>query len=432
MQGYSAEEAAIGEAGAWARHMPVPEAYLKQGSTIPDTALRAIKLFQLQALVDLVFDVLAKVSIIETSHHSTICGEQITWPCVNMYQIASHFIIPLTASFLCSFVELVATGEQSPVWFASHAWSTAFKETMSMLRFHARVRKLADSTTYWICTFANNQHNLGELDGNVLGTPFARAIRCTTCIGTVLLCDQKCTPQKRIWCVLEAYVTAVKCEGKLFDVAAMACGTEWHDEHLPPGPALRMASEETGNSREIAEVEHAWFPQDVALAGAAVCVQEAQASKTNDKVAILRLLAGITDDSDPPEKAAGYEAVNRAYRDLFRGSALRAIAASGDVESLQHLLQDGEDAINSMDPNGATPLYLAARNGHIACTSLLLQAKAAVDVRTNKGLTATVIAFRHGHEACARMLMGGDDFWVSRAQQTPREPSTDSDSISPS
>merc|ERR1719440_793258 len=90
-----------------------------------------------------------------------------------------------------------------------------------MLNFHAKTRKLPTTTNYWICTFANNQHDLGELGGDVLETPFALAIKLPDCVGTLLLVDAKCTPMTRVWCVLEAYVACILGEGKRFDVAAM-------------------------------------------------------------------------------------------------------------------------------------------------------------------------------------------------------------------
>ena len=65
----------------------------------------------------------------------------------------------------------------------------------------------------WICTFANNQHELGELGGNVLLTPFARAILLDGCVGTLLLVDEDCTPMTRAWCVLEGWVTRVHAAG---------------------------------------------------------------------------------------------------------------------------------------------------------------------------------------------------------------------------
>ena len=38
---------------------------------------------------------------------------------LNMYHLCEHFVVPLTKRYQCSWVEMVATSEQLPVWFVS-------------------------------------------------------------------------------------------------------------------------------------------------------------------------------------------------------------------------------------------------------------------------------------------------------------------------
>ena len=71
------------------------------------------------------------------------------------YHICDKVVKPLTKRDLCSWVELVATGSQLPIWFISHAWAAAFQETLEMLDWHATVHNLPSSTGYWLCTMAN-------------------------------------------------------------------------------------------------------------------------------------------------------------------------------------------------------------------------------------------------------------------------------------
>ena len=59
----------------------------------------------------------------------------------------------------------------------------------------------------------------GELAGDVLQTPFAKAILLPDTVGTLLLVDANCTPMTRAWCVLEAWVTTTEATGKRFDVS---------------------------------------------------------------------------------------------------------------------------------------------------------------------------------------------------------------------
>ena len=143
--------------------MALPEIYLTRGTTIADTAKRAITNQQLNQASDFVNGVLTKVEIVETSERSPLRGKRLTPDNVSMYSVHDYFVFPITLPHLCSFVELVSTAEeQPPEWFVSHAWSTPFSQTVSMLNHHVKSRDLPPTTAYWICTFANNQHDLGQ------------------------------------------------------------------------------------------------------------------------------------------------------------------------------------------------------------------------------------------------------------------------------
>ena len=145
----------------WAGRVRVPEVYLTRGTTITDTAKRAITVDQINDLAAFAFHVLAEVKIVETNTRSPLHGLRLTPDNVQMYIISDYFVKPLTLPHCCSFVDLVSTAEvQVPVWFVSHAWSTPFAQTISMLEFHRRTRELPPSTPYWICTFAKHPEML--------------------------------------------------------------------------------------------------------------------------------------------------------------------------------------------------------------------------------------------------------------------------------
>ena len=138
----------------------------------------------------------------------------------------------------------------------------------------------------------------GELAGDVLQTPFAKAILLPDTVGTLLLVDANCTPMTRAWCVLEAWVTTIKATGKRFDVAAMIPERTYEHgnpvngfKYIEPGPALRM---DLGNGahKDVVGPENGWFPGTVATAGVAVKVEEAKASREEDRVGILHIVAG--------------------------------------------------------------------------------------------------------------------------------------------
>ena len=142
------------------------------------------------------------------------------------YHICDIIVKPVTSRDKCSFVELVAHQDrQDPIWFVSHFWGTPFDQTVQMLSFHAEVHDLGEDTTYWYCTLANvstsypccallwftcgllqNQHDLSQLAGGLRQTPFWLAIQLPSCVGVVQAMDSKCTPPRRIWCVLEVCI----------------------------------------------------------------------------------------------------------------------------------------------------------------------------------------------------------------------------------
>ena len=149
---------------AWSGRVAVPNAYSKRGTAINDTADRGTTIQQLNQLEAFVGKALAEVEIVETSEISPLRGKRLSRHNVSMYSVHDYFIFPLTLQHLCSFVELVSTAAaQRPKWFVSHAWSTPFAQTVSMLNFHMQSRDLLPTTTYWICTFSNDQHNLGQM-----------------------------------------------------------------------------------------------------------------------------------------------------------------------------------------------------------------------------------------------------------------------------
>ena len=198
----------------------------------------------------------------------------------------------------------------------------------------------------------------GELAGDVLQTPFAKAILLPDTVGTLLLVDANCTPMTRAWCVLEAWVTTIKATGKRFDVAAMIPEKTYQlsdGTPIEPGPALRM---DLGNGahKDVVGPENGWFPGTVATAGVAVKVEKAEASKKKDLESILRILAGSDKDAPPPAHCQGYDAVNKAYHALFRGPAMYRFAMIGKSEELRQLLEAGSEGVHYRSAaDGATP-----------------------------------------------------------------------------
>jgi ankyrin repeat protein len=102
---------------------------------------------------------------------------------------------------------------------------------------------------------------------------------------------------------------------------------------------------------------------------------------------------------------------------------LHRAAASGDVDALSRLLGSGGvgggggggDAVRATDLDldardgaGRTPLHRAAGEGHAACVSALLRARADAGATTAKGNSPLALAAKRArHDAAAALLEGG-------------------------
>ena len=70
---------------------------------------------------------------------------------VNLYHIKEKIIKLRTSALQCSYVELVAIGEQIAEWFVSHWWGEPVFAFIKCLIRHAKDRRLSWNTPYWIC-----------------------------------------------------------------------------------------------------------------------------------------------------------------------------------------------------------------------------------------------------------------------------------------
>jgi len=405
----------------WSGQLPVPARYSSRRGSVPDTASRAMTLQQVLDLVALVEEVLANCVLVDTNPYSPIRGQRITMENTTMYHMSSFFVEPLTKPFKCSFNELVAVAAQWPRWFVSHWWGERTVDTTRMLQWHAKCHGLENSTTYWICTYANNQHDVsGELGGGVMESPFVRAILSDGCEGTVLLLDCNATPFSRIWCVLEFYCSIsyarAESKDKKYDICAMildgtqrvnSLGEGVGSAAVEGGPALLM---DTGDGRMegVIEKEGGVFPREVATVGSAVKVSEANASNEDDKRGILKILAGVSDPvAAPPATSDGYDQVDRTVHEYFCPAAMCTAAGNGDVHTLKRLIEEFPALVDSQNVYLDTPLLSAI----VSCNDadepskgleglrLLLQAKA----DPNKpGLQEHVFPMRWAVQVAAR------------------------------
>jgi hypothetical protein len=78
------------------------------------------------------------------------------------------------------------------------------------------------------------------------------------------------------------------------------------------------------------------------------------------------------------------------------------------ADAVQRLLKLGQDAVDvglGSEVRGWTPLFIAARNGHVGCATLLLEHHAAVQQPTNEGQSPLIIASARGHVDIVALLL---------------------------
>eukprot|EP00928_Gymnodinium_smaydae_P005668 TRINITY_DN11935_c0_g2_i1.p1 TRINITY_DN11935_c0_g2~~TRINITY_DN11935_c0_g2_i1.p1 ORF type:complete len:593 (+),score=125.73 TRINITY_DN11935_c0_g2_i1:97-1779(+) len=440
----------------WEDTVPVPSRYSSRRATLPETHRRAMSFAQLKDFGSFVQVVLKAVEVIcphlkveeakqveqnddstydedgeeeeeeneeseaeyesdessdesEDSIEKEVSGilGQVTWSKANLYHVNELFVLKLTFADQCSFVELVAEEPQDPSWFCSHWWGTPFKDTLEMLSFHTTVREISDDQCFWICTFANNQHNLEELASeDLMQTPFVKAIMLDHCVGTVALLNElAATPFTRIWCVLEDYITVVharqaKPQYHLFDVASIVPegAQTFDDEEIPRCAALLR---DAGDGRFVGCCAHpnGWFPNTVALLGARVKLERAEASNERDRRSILahigrqkkvvnkevgkifasQALFSAAQDND---LACVQSIVDRkllgSKRDLalhLSGEALAMAAGEGNADIVRLMLRSAADPTVT-DDCGRPPLWKATDEDCSEVVELLLDARA--------------------------------------------------------
>jgi ankyrin repeat protein len=78
---------------------------------------------------------------------------------------------------------------------------------------------------------------------------------------------------------------------------------------------------------------------------------------------------------------------------------------NGDFVEVVRLLMDAGALINQANNDGATPLSIASRNGHVEVVRVLIDAGALINQALNNGATPLLIASQDGHVNVVRLLI---------------------------
>ncbi len=84
-------------------------------------------------------------------------------------------------------------------------------------------------------------------------------------------------------------------------------------------------------------------------------------------------------------------------------TSIHEAAGLGDLEKVRALISADPAMVNARKDNGATPLWIAAQNGHLEVLKMLLDKGANLNVDA-QGLTPLRVAEKRGHTEIAELL----------------------------
>ncbi|CAE8634191.1 unnamed protein product [Polarella glacialis] len=345
-------------------------------SLIPETELRGILPSQLQALVNFIAENRCLFWPEDGTEQKHVEPQH-----VDLHQVTSRIIKPLTSQDSCSYVEAIAGDKslQRPAWFVSHWWGEAVADFNKCIQAHRPLRQLQAESAYWVCAYANNQHELNnDLVTDPMETSFLKAMQMS--LGVLLILDAHATPFSRIWCCFEEGVVALGERGALHcskeeypagqdnrraalrnlvardgrdgrpaalkldvatvDVSGLAqliTSGLTEEERLED---FRLQSGVGASGWQKKSDREASFPIQLLRKALDIDLTAAKASYNQDKVRILNALAGRRPsllDSAPDFANPRYHIVNTTLRGIFAVAAYR------------RALQEGLDTSDSSD-----------------------------------------------------------------------------------
>ncbi|CAK9076488.1 unnamed protein product [Durusdinium trenchii] len=279
---------------------------------IPDPECRGILLSQLEDLVEVLY------SSFEPADE------------VNLYELCECLIKPLTVPARCSYVERIAESIhlQMPSFFVSHWWGESVVASVKCIQKHAFLRGRSKADAYWICAYANNQHDpSAEIGDSPSKSPFFKAMQLSE--GVLLILDQHATPFKRMWCCYEESVVVSEGHRLLLDIA---CAWQGEAELLTDGLTANEERMEQQHRQVVHNVggwaakgqREANFPVELIQEGLRICISQASASREEDRRRILNSIAGQPDlDSIPDLEHPAYSQVDERLHSIFALAAWR-------------------------------------------------------------------------------------------------------------
>jgi len=179
-----------------------------------------------------------------------------------------------------SYKELVSKKAARPRWYCSHWWGEPIIHFVACCTRHSELRRLTDDEAlYWVCAFANRQHELAkDICCDPECSSFRKAMRLSD--GVLLILDPWNTPFRRIWCDFELYKTLADPD-KLLDIATnVKKGAKYVPHLLTDGPIPL----EGAGAKTLRELD---FPISLLALGMRVRLEDGDASNVADKHNII-------------------------------------------------------------------------------------------------------------------------------------------------
>lgn len=244
----------------------------------------------------------------------------------NFYHISTWLIQPATKATNSSLFEHIGNRQQAPSWFISHWWGEMLINVMKCMRKHYSQRGLPSHSAFWICAFANRQHELAvEFGGDHRRTNFYKAMQHAK-FKVLLILDVStgttgpATPLKRIWCIFECSMgldqvstpidTAVVVPGGGPEEVVLVCSGLTKFE--------RTSDKYLAGRGMVAKVKREYtFPDEIVKAGLGFNIKMATANNQQDIARILNYIVGQSPDAEPPREHPKYEELNKRIRGMF-------------------------------------------------------------------------------------------------------------------
>jgi len=186
----------------------------------------------------------------------------------------------LRAPSAMSYKELVSNAAATPNWYCCHWWGEPIIDFLACIEEHSKLRQCSTSTSYWICAFANSQHDLGlELSDDPETSSFRRAMRVAQ--GVLLILDHEATPFQRIWCDYELYKTVLD-PNKALDIVTVPMSKDKHGRRHP-----QVLADIPGESAFKKTQREGRFPIAVLAKGIHAKLEDGEATVVADKERIL-------------------------------------------------------------------------------------------------------------------------------------------------